>query len=210
MGLMTASSGLTKRKLALATATPDKVSADATYYAGDKDLKNGTLVERGTNQNAGGVALVIASPPYVAFNLIPEGIYRANGTDWGPEIRADAPYVMDNILGMTSLGNYSDNGNTDASTSLTRSFSLTANNFYLIVCDVGGNPGTDLSASLNTPNCTNLLNLSYSDTQDGAYYGSRLIVRIVRCNANATATASVRANTVRSAGRIFCYKLNKW
>ena len=211
MGLMTASSGLTKRKLALATATPDKVSADATYYAGDKTLKTGTLVERGTNQNAGGIGSGgSGSSAYIAFNKIPEGIYRANGTEWGPEIRAPSVDVMNQALKPTSAGNYSDNGNTNSSTSLSHNFSLTAGRFYLFVLDVGTRDGSSISASLSTPNCTNLLNLSYSDTQDKAYYDSRLIVRLVRCNSNTTATASVSANNVRSAGRIICYKLSNW
>lgn len=211
MGLMTASSGLTKRKLALATATPDKVSADVTYYAGDKMMKTGTLVERGTNQNAGGVGSGgNGSSAYIAFNRIPEGIYRANGTEWGPEIRASSVDVMNQALKPTSAGNYSDNGNTNSSTSLSHSFSLTAGRFYLFVLDVGTINGSSISASLNTPNCTNLLNLSYSDTQDYAYNDSRLIVRIVRCNSNTTATASVKANHVHSAGRIICYKLSNW
>ena len=211
MGLMTASSGLTKRKLALATATPDKVSADATYYAGDKTLKTGTLVERGTNQNAGGIGSGgSGSSAYIAFNKIPEGIYRANGTEWGPEMRASSVDVMNQALKPTSAGNYSDNGNPNSSPSLSHGFSLTAGRFYLFVLDVGTRDGSSISASLSTPNCTNLLNLSYSDTQDKAYYDSRLIVRIVRCNSNTTATASVSANNVRSAGRIICYKLSNW
>lgn len=211
MGLMTASGGLTKRKLALATATPDKVSADVTYYAGDKMMKTGTLVERGTNQNAGGIGSGgNGSSAYIAFNRIPEGIYRANGTNWGPEIRASSVDVMNQALVPTSAGNYSDNGNTNSGTSLSHNFSLTAGRFYLFVLDVGTRDGSSINASLSTPNCTNLLNLSYSDTQDKAYYDSRLIVRIVRCNSNTTATASVNANNVRSAGRIFCYKLSSW
>lgn len=211
MGLMTASSGLTKRKLALATATPDKVSADVTYYAGDKMMKTGTLVERGTNQNAGDIGSGgNGSSAYIAFNRIPEGIYRANGTEWGPEIRASSVDVMNQALKPTSAGNYLDNGNTNSSTSLSHSFSLTAGCFYLFVLDVGTRDGSSISASLSTPNCTDLLNLSYSDTQDKAYYDSRLVVRIVRCNSNTTATASVSANNIRSAGRIICYKLSNW
>ena len=89
MGLQSASGGLTKSKLALATAVPGDVVAGKTFYAGDKNLKTGTLVERGTAQNAGGIGSGgSGSSAYIAFNRIPEGIYRANGTDWGPEIRA--------------------------------------------------------------------------------------------------------------------------
>ena len=48
------------------------------------------MVERGTSQNAGGIGSGgSGSSAYIALNRIPEGIYRANGTDWGPEIRAN-------------------------------------------------------------------------------------------------------------------------
>ena len=212
MGLQSASGGLTKSKLEQATAVESEVSQGKTFYAGgSKDLKTGTLVERGTAQNAGGIGSGgSGSSAYIAFNKIPEGIYRANGTGWGPEIRASSVDVMNQALKPTSAGNYSDNGNTNSSTSLSHNFSLTAGRFYLFVLDVGTRDGSSISASLSTPNCTDLLNLSYSDTQDKAYYDSRLIVRIVRCNSNTTATASVSANNVRSAGRIICYKLSNW
>lgn len=89
MGLQSASGGLTKSKLELATAVESEVSQGKTFYARDKTLKTGTLVERGTAQNAGGIGSGgSGSSAYIAFNRIPEGIYRANGTDWGPEIRA--------------------------------------------------------------------------------------------------------------------------
>lgn len=89
MGRMGASGGLTKSKLELATAVESEVSQGKTFYAGDKNLKTGTLVERGTAQNAGGIGSGgSGSSAYIAFNRIPEGVYRANGTDWGPEIRA--------------------------------------------------------------------------------------------------------------------------
>lgn len=89
MGLQGAGSGLSKGKLELATAVESEVSQGKTFYAGDKNLKTGTLVERGTAQNAGGIGSGgSGSSAYIAFNRIPEGVYRANGTDWGPEIRA--------------------------------------------------------------------------------------------------------------------------
>lgn len=210
--LMNPGGGLTKSKLLLANANPSDVSKGKSFYSnGNKELQTGTLVERGTNQNAGGIRSGgSGSSAYIAFYKIPEGIYRANDTRWGPEIRASSVDVMNQALKLTSMGNYSDNGNTGGTTSLSRSFSLTAGRFYLFVLDVGTRDGASISASLSTPNCTNLLSLSYSDTQDKAYYDSRLIVRIVRCNSNTTATASVSANYGRSAGRIMCYKLSNW
>lgn len=208
MGLMTASGGLTKSKLRLATAAPRDVVAPATFYAGDsKNLKAGSLVDRPNGTSAVSV-LMSGSDLYYR---IPNGAYREVNQDHGnAEVRATGLNVMNQVLNPTSAGNYSDNGNTNSSTSLSHSFSLTAGRFYLFVLDVGTRDGSSISASLSTPNCTNLLNLSYSDTQDKAYYDSRLVVRIVRCNSNTTATASVSANNVRSAGRIICYKLSNW
>lgn len=96
--LMNPGGGLTKSKLELATAVESEVSQSKTFYAGDKNLKTGTLVERGTAQNAGGIGSGgSGSSAYIAFNKIPEGIYRANGTDWGPEIRAITTDVIDYV-----------------------------------------------------------------------------------------------------------------
>ena len=94
MGLMTASSGLTNSKLALANATADQVSNGRTFYAGDKALKTGSLQERGQFQYAGGVGSgVFDDIPYIALNDIPEGIYRKNGAAWAPEVRAPSSQV---------------------------------------------------------------------------------------------------------------------
>lgn len=96
--LMNPGGGLTKSKLELATAVESEVSQGKTFYARDKTLKTGTLVERGTAQNAGGIGSGgSGSSAYIAFNRIPEGIYRANGTDWGPEIRAITTDVIDYV-----------------------------------------------------------------------------------------------------------------
>lgn len=208
MGLMTASGGLTKSKLRLATAMPRDVVVPATFYAGgSKELQAGSLVDRPNGISAVSV-LMSGSDLYYR---IPNGAYREVNQDHGnAEVRATGLSVMNQVLIPTSAGNYSDNGNTNSSTSLSHSFSLTAGRFYLFILDVGTRDGSSISASLSTPNCTNLLSLSYSDTQDKAYYDSRLIVSIVRCNSNTTATASVSANNIRSAGRIICYKLSNW
>lgn len=57
MGLQSASGGLTKSKLELATAVPGDVVAPATFYAGDKDLKTGTLQDLGYEPQGNGCAL---------------------------------------------------------------------------------------------------------------------------------------------------------
>lgn len=47
MALMTANGGLSNGKLALATARTGDVLAEKTYYAGDKEIKTGTMTNRG-------------------------------------------------------------------------------------------------------------------------------------------------------------------
>ena len=98
--LMNPGGGLTKSKLLLANANPSDVSQGKGFYSnGNKELQTGTLQERGQYQMAGGVGGGGSdSSAYVAFNNIPEGIYRKNGSDWAPEIRALRSDVV-NYLG---------------------------------------------------------------------------------------------------------------
>lgn len=94
--LMQPGGGLTKSKLLLANASESDVSQGKKFYAGDKQIKTGTLVERGQYQYAGGVGCY---GDYVAFNRIPEGIYRAgNNPDWAPEIRMSEDQVINFIV----------------------------------------------------------------------------------------------------------------
>lgn len=102
--LMNPGGGLTKSKLLLANANPSDVSQGKSFYSnGSKELQTGALVERGTSQNAGGIGSGgSGSSAYIALNRIPEGIYRANGTNWGPEIRANKAelslYILNSLL----------------------------------------------------------------------------------------------------------------
>lgn len=95
MGMMMAGGGLSAGKLELANAQPGDVSQGKKFYAGDKTLKTGTLVERGQYQYAGGIG---SGGDYIALNNIPEGIYRKNGADWAPEIRVPTADIR-NYLG---------------------------------------------------------------------------------------------------------------
>lgn len=121
--------GLTKSKLLLANATPDYVSEGKTFYAQDKILKTGTLVERGQYQNAGGI---YASDAYYAFQNIPEGIYRKNGASGAPEVRYDRGLTLNFIL-----QSYPINVRWAAlaynSGRLQTDFSVEANEVYLVV-----------------------------------------------------------------------------
>lgn len=88
--------GVGLSRLALANAAADLVSNGRTFYAGDKTLKTGTVMERGQYQYAGGIGGGgSGSDAYVSFNDIPEGIYRKNGNTWAPEIRASKVEVCD-------------------------------------------------------------------------------------------------------------------
>lgn len=95
--LMNPGGGLTKSKLLLANANPSDVSQGKSFYSnGNKELQTGTLVERGTSQNAGGIGSGgSGSSAYIALNRIPEGIYRSNGQDWAPEIRVNRNDICD-------------------------------------------------------------------------------------------------------------------
>lgn len=94
--LMIPGGGLTKSKLLLANANPSDVSSGKGFYSnGSKELQTGTLVERGTSQNAGGIGSGgSGSSAYIALNKIPEGIYRSNGESWAPEIRVNRSDVI--------------------------------------------------------------------------------------------------------------------
>lgn len=76
--------GLTKSKLQLATAESANVLAGKTFYAKDKTLKTGTMVDRGLAQYGG----VGSSGDYIAINALPEGYYHSDGNSWAPEARA--------------------------------------------------------------------------------------------------------------------------
>lgn len=52
MGLQSASGGLTKSKLALATAVPGDVVAGKTFYAGDKELQTGSISNKSAHPDA--------------------------------------------------------------------------------------------------------------------------------------------------------------
>ena len=92
--------GLGSTKLAATTATAEDVLSGKTFYSGNKTLKTGTMPNRGTAQWAGHIAQGFTDEnEYIAFRNIPEGAYFANGTDYGPEIRANKSDVIDFLGG---------------------------------------------------------------------------------------------------------------
>lgn len=93
MGLQSASGGLTKRKLELATAVPGDVVAPATFYAGDKELKAGTLQEMSSITDS----VSFATDSAKLYFRIPHGAYRTDGVAGYPEITSDRRGIAESL-----------------------------------------------------------------------------------------------------------------
>lgn len=93
MGRMGASGGLTKSKLELATAVPGDVVAPATFYAGDKELKAGTLQEMSSITDS----VSFATDSAKLYFRIPHGAYRTDGVAGYPEITSDRRGIAESL-----------------------------------------------------------------------------------------------------------------
>lgn len=100
MSMMSSGGGLNNGKLALATAQENEVLAGETFYSGSKDIKTGTMPNRGawsTTINAGGSV------------TIPQGYHSGGGTVTANKLSnmvqiAKAPvYDSENVSLSTSL-----------------------------------------------------------------------------------------------------------
>lgn len=179
--------GLGNTKLAQATAEPGMVSEDATFYAGDKTLKTGTLVERGTAQYAGAVnPSGSGTSAYIAFAEIPEGIYRANGTSWGPEIRALRGDVISKILSVTKHTAQEVQGD-DKTT--TKTAAVSKDQVWMFVTFVGSGGGA--TSSLSTPNATTYVDIYENVTRQENDPMRLLRIRVCKFNAAGTVTATL-------------------
>lgn len=141
--------GLGNSRLKQATAGADMVSEDATFYAGDKTLKTGTLVERGQYAYSTEIGGGGASASYYTFNNIPEGIYRKNGADWAPEIRMTASNFRKQIGTLTSAQSKGEQTLKGDDSSYTFNFSTVPGYIYVIFTSTHGNRPPDIK-------CTNL------------------------------------------------------
>ena len=84
--------GLSSSKLAAADAELGDVRTGKKFYAGDKEVKTGTLpvhnvsigsyIDFWTNSSNG--------QKYIDINKIPEGIYESTGAEYSPQVRAPA------------------------------------------------------------------------------------------------------------------------
>ena len=93
MGRMGASGGLTKSKLQLATAVPGDVVAPATFYAGDKELKAGTLQEMSSITDS----VSFSTDSAKLYFRIPHGAYRTDGVAGYPEITSDRRGIAESL-----------------------------------------------------------------------------------------------------------------
>lgn len=93
MGLQSASGGLTKSKLELATAVPGDVVAPATFYAGDKELKAGTLQEMSSITDS----VSFATDSAKLYFRIPHGAYRTDWVAGYPEITSDRRGIAESL-----------------------------------------------------------------------------------------------------------------
>lgn len=97
MGLMDAGGGLSGSKLALANAAEGDVISGKTFYSGNKELKTGTLAERGVETATSAIKW-----NGDLYYRIPFGAYRTgSGTDGGSEVKFSASTAL-SVLGANS------------------------------------------------------------------------------------------------------------
>lgn len=104
MGLITAGGGLTNLRLRRTTAQTSDVISGKTFYAGDKNLKTGTLEERSAYTDVTDIVSVEQS----AYIRIPMGAYRTPTSVGKPEIRVP----LDNVKNALPGGNRGSWGTT--------------------------------------------------------------------------------------------------
>ncbi len=105
--LLGPSNGLSNSKLSQANAAASDVLSGKTFYAGDKTLKTGSMVNRGIEQIGGGFAW---DNDYVYIQPIPAGYYYNDNpvnSAWNPRVKVQKQKMFD-LLG----GNHSGWGAT--------------------------------------------------------------------------------------------------
>lgn len=95
MGLATVGGGLSNSKLAQANAAVGDVVKGKTFYAGDKNLKVGTLEEKGAYTDVND----IVSAEQTVYARIPFGAYRTPTSVGKPEIRIPISNVKNALPG---------------------------------------------------------------------------------------------------------------
>ena len=105
--ILQSDTGISKSILSKITATPSDVVSGKSFLSPDGTIKNGSVADNGQAKYCGGFGEGDeGGRHYIALNDIPEGIYRKNGADWAPEIRAYEDELM-NWFGYTKGGSLS-------------------------------------------------------------------------------------------------------
>lgn len=207
MSLMGTGSGLTNSKLRLANAQPDYVSSGKTFYAGDKTLKTGTLVERGQYQNAGGIGAG-GSSTYFSFKSIPEGIYRKNGSSLAPEIRLDKKTVLDYVLKSTTINANWKVLQQQSNHRYKVDFSVAAKKVYLVVLQCSDMDGVHAYTELSIPvNHHKYISYEADYTQDTNYLNASTKVCLFQADASGTCSAAVVSNGIRAVGFVGVWRV---
>lgn len=116
--------------------------------------------DRGQYQYAGGIG---GGTSYIAFNDIPEGIYKKNGASWAPEIRANMSDVWPYLGALSkTVSKYNNNIKGD-NASTTASFTAKKNFIYIIFTSTHGSRAPNLTLT----NLKALYNISGNLSRDG-------------------------------------------
>lgn len=199
MGLQSASGGLTKSKLELATAVPGDAVAGKTFYSGDKELKTGLIVDR----SAITTALSITGDSTNCYFRLPQGAYRTNATSGYPEVTATKPNIVSAISWVNNTIYYNDSGSTDKSYSTT----VYPGYLYLGVVVTRRTDGSGGDASLNVTNSTIYVNLTFDSSTNNSYHKAITKVCLFRPNSNGTFSASCTGGNGWIKNMIGLYRL---
>lgn len=209
MGLQSASGGLTKSKLQLATAVPGDVVAGKTFYAGDKDLKTGSIPDYGYEPFASKIGTYNPGDGNRLYLYLPNA--DTSTQSLGGKITRSLCYpkreVTNILVGGQSIWQYTQKL-AYSSGRLSHTASMTAGQVILFVVHGACRDNYKPSLSLDTPNCTWLVNYdSGVYTQDKLYMQNRILIRVVRVESNGTATATVTGSGDRAVGFMGAWRL---
>ena len=207
--LMAPGGGLTKSKLALANLKPEEASEGKTFYAEDKTLKTGTLIERGNYQYASNIrAGADERSNFISLYGIPEGIYRKTQEDWAPEIRFPKINTINFLFNPIILYNSWIKINEQTTDHrYNGTFGMEKDNILMFVILGGDRDGNRADLGISTPGCTTLMEIGQNISQDTALMHIGLLIRIVRVDSPGTATTSVYAPGVRGVGYFGVFRL---
>lgn len=181
--LMSPGGGLTKNKLALATATEEDVVSPNTFYAGDKELKTGSLEDMASVVDFVNMSKNTNGNCYVRIN---EGAYRTSSVAGHPEIRIPLNDVISTVLTVTKHTAQEVQGDNKTTT---KTVSVSANQVWAFVTFVGSGGGA--TSTLSTPNGTNYVDIYENVTRQETDPMRLLRIRICKFTKAGTVTATL-------------------